>query len=121
MIDCSELAQTKEYLLQQFEICKTLKADDMKLLVDYADSIGECNERGYVDSTSNGVTGVQNGTNKIFSVSEGSYISGSVTVFLSGQPLVKGNGLTETTPNTGVVTLDVAPQSYEIVIIQYTK
>lgn len=52
MIPCSELNQTKAYLLQQFKNCKTLKAEDMQLFVNYVSSIGLCVETdggGFVD------------------------------------------------------------------------
>lgn len=72
-----------------------------------------------VDSTSNGISGTQNGVNAIFTTSS-SYQSGSLIVFVNSTPFVAGNGLTETTPGSGVFTLDTPPQSYEIIIAQYT-
>jgi len=77
--------------------------------------------RQYVDSTSNGLTGTQNGANTAFTVSQSSYVSGGLLVFVSGYPLSAGQGLTETTPASGIFTLDTAPESYDIIIVQYTN
>ena len=72
-----------------------------------------------VDSTSNGLTGVQDGANTLFTVSQGSYTSGSLIVYFSGSPQVVGYGLTETNPAAGTFTLDDPPESYDIIIAQY--
>tara|TARA_R110000822_G_scaffold36734_15_gene103259 strand:- start:5267 stop:6541 length:1275 start_codon:yes stop_codon:yes gene_type:complete len=77
--------------------------------------------RQYVDSTSNGLTGTQNGANTAFTVSQSSYVSGGLLVFVSGYPLSAGQGLTETTPASGIFTLDTAPEAYDIIIVQYTN
>lgn len=75
----------------------------------------------YVDSTGNGITGVQNGANTVFTISQGSYVAGTVIAWLAGQPLAAGNGLTETTPSSGTITLDIAPESFDVLIIQYSS
>tara|TARA_R110000822_G_scaffold227017_2_gene359724 strand:+ start:18477 stop:19010 length:534 start_codon:yes stop_codon:yes gene_type:complete len=77
--------------------------------------------RSYVDSTGNGIVGEQNNINLIYNVSQSSYLSGSLIVFVSGFPLVKGHGLTETIPASGQFRLDIAPESFEIIISTYSK
>lgn len=77
--------------------------------------------RSYVDSTGNGIVGEQNDTNLIFNVSESSYDPESLIVFVSGFPLVKGQGLTETIPGSGQFRLDSAPKAFEIIIAQYSN
>lgn len=75
-----------------------------------------------VDSTGNGLVGTQNASNKVFTVSQSVYTAGSLIVFLNGQALSSGNGLTETNPGTGSFTLGAsvpAPESFNIVIAQY--
>jgi len=41
-IECAEILQTRDYLLQQFQSCKKLKSSDMQLLVDLTYSVGQC-------------------------------------------------------------------------------
>ena len=74
-----------------------------------------------VNSTANGLVGVQNGANKVFTVSNSSYVPNSLLVFVSGYPVSKGQGLAETLPGTGIFTLDAAPESFDIIIVQYSK
>jgi hypothetical protein len=77
--------------------------------------------RNYVNSTGNGLVGEQNDINLIFDVAQASYISESLTVFVSGFPLVKGHGLTELDPSIGRFRLDDAPKSFEIIICNYSN
>ena len=79
------------------------------------------NTRTYVNSTSNGLTGTQNGINTTFTVSQNSYISGSLLAFVSGVPLSVGHGLSELDSSSGTFTITDAPQSYDIIIINYSN
>ena len=63
---------------------------------------------------------LQNGSQTLFSVPQGSYVPGSLLVFLASMPLVNGWGLTETNPAAGTFTLDTPPESYDILIAKYS-
>ena len=91
-------------------------AESVKAYVDAA-----AGSRGYVDSTGNGLVGTQNGSNTAFTTSQSSYVAGSLLVFVSGFPMSAGNGITETTPGSGIFTFDTAPESYDIIIAQYSN
>jgi hypothetical protein len=86
-----------------------------------SNSISSGSYRNYVDSTNNGLVGLQNGSNTVYTVSQQAYLEGSVLAFLSGQPLSNGNGITETNAAAGTITFDIAPLSSDIIIIQYSK
>ena len=77
--------------------------------------------RTWVDSTGNGLVGIQNGVNKVYTTSRTGYTPNSLLVFVSGSPMCAGNGLTEGDPGAGTFTLDVAPESYERIIAQYSN
>lgn len=94
---------------------------DHESRIDAIEGASITDTRTYVNSTSNGLTGTQNGINQAFTVSQGNYLPGSLLVFVSGFPISTGQGLTETTPSSGIFTLDVAPQSYDIIIVQYSN
>lgn len=94
---------------------------DHESRIDNIEGSAVVDTRTYVNGTSSGITGIQNGINVVFTVAEGSYVTGSLLVFVSGFPLCAGQGLTETTPESGIFTLDSAPLSYEIIIAQYSN
>lgn len=68
----------------------------------------------YMDKSGGALVGVVNGTNTVFTVSQGEYRAGSLIVYREGQALTAGIGLTETTPATGVFTLTSAPDNEQL-------
>jgi len=67
------------------------------------------------------LSGLVNGINTVYTVSLGSYVSGSLEVQLNGQLLTQGTAedWVETTPSSGTFTLSVAPESGDILTIKY--
>lgn len=72
-----------------------------------------------VDSHVNGLTGAIDNSNTVFTVSAGSYTPGSLLIFVAGNPMSDGFGVTETNPATGTFTLDTAIQTNDPLIAQY--
>jgi len=78
---------------------------------------------GYIDSSDGSgvygqLSGAVDGTNRIFTVSTGSYISGSLKVYWQGQ-LQPGTMITETDPVGGMFKLGFTPKSGSIVMVEY--
>lgn len=67
------------------------------------------------------LVGARNGTNKLFTVAQGKYATGTLTVYLNGQLQTQGSGKdwTETTPGSGTFTFAVAPESTDEIIAVY--
>lgn len=66
----------------------------------------------FIDDTYNGtLAGAVNGINKLFTVSEGSYTAGKLSVTWNGKTLVKVLEFVETSPATGTFTLTEAPET----------
>jgi hypothetical protein len=67
------------------------------------------------------LSGSINGSNKIFTVSQSVYTSGSLTVWLNGQQLTQGSAedWTETTPASGTFTLTNAPVTGDELYVEY--
>lgn len=67
------------------------------------------------------LAGLINAINTVYTVSLGSYISGSLEVQLNGQLLTQGSteDWAETTPASGTFTLSVAPEVGDILIVKY--
>lgn len=65
--------------------------------------------------------GLVNSSNKVYTVSLGSYISGSLRVYLNGQLQTQGSSedWTETTPASGTFTFATAPTTGDIIIVMY--
>lgn len=65
--------------------------------------------------------GSVDGSNTTFTVSLGSYVSGSLEVQLNGQLLTQGSAedWEETTPASGTFTLSIAPEIGDILIVKY--
>lgn len=80
-----------------------------------------------VDQTGGGTTtygtlsGTVNGSNAIFTVSNGAYVSGTLEVELNGQVQTLGStgDFTETTPGSGTFTLTTAPPTGSVIIASY--
>lgn len=82
----------------------------------------------YIDQTpDNGayglLAGAVNGVNAVFTVSQGSYTTGTLSVYLNGQLLTQGasNDYQETTPGSGTFTFITAPATGSIVTSSYQK
>lgn len=90
-----------------------LKGIDLKLadLIGGGDSI-------FMDWTGNGLIGVQDGSNTVFEVSEGSYLL-DILVFLNGQLLWEDNGVTLTDAPNGIFTMTDAPLPTDEVLVYY--
>lgn len=65
------------------------------------------------------LAGLINGSNALFTVSEGVYLTGKLLVYLNGQLLLNGTDFTETTPASGTFTLATAPVSGDVLTAQY--
>jgi hypothetical protein len=74
-------------------------------------AILKIDQSGGTGDTHGVLAGTINGTNKVFTVSSGAYVSGTLTVYLNGQLQTQGTGQdwTETSPATGTFTLIDAP------------
>lgn len=80
----------------------------------------------YIDQTpDNGtyglLSGSVNGSNTVFTVSQGSYGTGTLQVYLNGVLQEQGSGKdwTETTPASGTFTFATAPQTGDIITVSY--
>ena len=69
------------------------------------------------------LAGTINGSNKVFTVSLGRYVSGSLQLYLNGQLLTQGTSedWTETTPTSGTFTLTDAPILGDVLIAFYKQ
>jgi hypothetical protein len=67
------------------------------------------------------LSGLVNSSNAVYTVSLGSYISGSLRVYLNGQLQTQGSSedWTETTPASGTFTFATAPTTGDIIIAMY--
>lgn len=67
------------------------------------------------------LSGVLNGSNTTFTVSQGSYASSTLEVYLNGQIQVQGTGedWTETTPGSGTFDFAIAPQATDEIGVRY--
>jgi len=80
----------------------------------------------HIDQTpSNGtygtLAGAVNGTNQVYTVSNGSYTTGTLVVYLNGLVQLQGTGndWTETVPGSGTFTFTIAPLTGDIITAQY--
>jgi hypothetical protein len=67
------------------------------------------------------LAGTRNGTNQVFTVSQGAYATGTLKVWRNGQLMTQGTGedFVETTPASGTFTFDVAPASTDEITVEY--
>jgi hypothetical protein len=68
------------------------------------------------------LAGAINGSNAVFTVSSGYYVSGTVMVWLNGVLVCQGTGSnewSETSATAGTVTFGTAPQSGDWILMQY--
>jgi hypothetical protein len=94
---------------------------------DGADGVDGSSAAVFVDQTPDNGTygalaGSVNGSNTVFTVSQGSYVSGSLQVFLNGQLQTQGssNDFQETTPASGTFTFNTAPVTGDIITAIYS-
>lgn len=92
-------------------------AERVNVKIDFGASVAGSSNK--VDATGDGITGTQNGVNTTFTVSQGSYTSGTLIVFLAGQPLTVGNGFTESDAASGEFDLDYPPLAFDLLIAMY--
>lgn len=78
-------------------------------------------QSGGTSDTYGVLAGTINGSNKVFTVSEGEYATGTLKVWLNGQLQTQGSGedFVETTPASGTFTFDVAPESGDEITAEY--
>ena len=78
-------------------------------------------QSGGTSDTYGVLAGTINGSNKVFTVSEGEYATGTLKVWLNGQLQTQGSGedFVETTPASGTFTLGVAPESGDEITAEY--
>jgi hypothetical protein len=67
------------------------------------------------------LSGTVNGSNTVFTVNGGVYVTGTLTVYLNGQLLTQGatNDWQETAPASGTFTVITAPQTGDIITVQF--
>lgn len=80
-------------------------------------------QAGGTSDTYGALTGTRNGSNTVFTVSQGSYATGTLQVWRNGQLLTQGSSedWTETTPGSGTFTFVVAPASTDEITVAYQK
>ena len=124
----SGLAASKQDTLVSGTNIKTINGSSILGSGDLVVSGGGGNTQIYLDqSPDNGtyalLTGSINGSNTLFTVSQGVYISGTLVVARNGQVLTQGssNDWVETTPASGTFTFNTAPNTGDILTAWYNK
>jgi nitrogen fixation protein len=119
---------TKQATLVSATNIKTINGSSILGSGDLAVSGGGGNTQIYLDqSPDNGtyalLSGSINGSNTLFTVSQGVYISGTLVVARNGQVLTQGgsNDWVETTPASGTFTFNTAPNTGDILTAWYNK
>lgn len=80
----------------------------------------------FIDATTGSASvlaGAVNGSNTVYTVSQGSYLTGKLEVYLNGQQQIRGatNDWQETLPASGTFTFSTAPATGKIVSVRYAK
>lgn len=80
-------------------------------------------QSGGTSDTYGVLSGTINGVNTTFTVSEGSYASGTLKVYLNGQLQTQGTSedWDETTPGSGTFDFNTAPASGDQITVEYAK
>ena len=124
----SGLAASKQDTLVSATNIKTINGSSILGSGDLSVSGGGGNTQIYLDqSPDNGtyalLSGSINGSNTLFTVSQGVYISGTLVVARNGQVLTQGasNDWVETTPASGTFTFNTAPNTGDILTAWYNK
>jgi nitrogen fixation protein len=124
----SGLAASKQDTLVSATNIKTINGSSILGSGDLVVSGGGGNTQIYLDqSPDNGtyalLSGTINGSNTLFTVSQGVYISGTLVVARNGQVLTQGssNDWVETTPASGTFTFNTAPNTGDVLTAWYNK
>jgi hypothetical protein len=124
----SGLAASKQDTLVSATNIKTINGSSILGSGDLVVSGGGGNTQIYLDqSPDNGtyalLSGSINGSNTLFTVSQGVYISGTLVVARNGQVLTQGssNDWVETTPASGTFTFNTAPNTGDVLTAWYNK
>ena len=124
----SGLATSKQDTLVSATNIKTINGSSILGSGDLVVSGGGGNTQIYLDqSPDNGtyalLSGTINGSNTLFTVSQGVYISGTLVVARNGQVLTQGgsNDWVETTPASGTFTFNTAPNTGDVITAWYNK
>ena len=124
----SGLAASKQDTLVSATNIKTINGSSILGSGDLVVSGGGGNTQIYLDqSPDNGtyalLSGSINGSNTLFTVSQGVYISGTLVVARNGQVLTQGgsNDWVETTPASGTFTFNTAPNTGDVITAWYNK
>lgn len=64
-------------------------------------------------------TGTINGTNKVFTTVNNTYVANSLEIYLNGLKQLRGTDYTETTPSSGTFTFVTAPLTGDIIRVNY--
>lgn len=80
-------------------------------------------QSGGTSDTYGVLAGTINSSNTLFTVSESSYASGTLKVWLNGQLMTQGTGedFVETTPASGTFTFNTAPATGSLITVEYQK
>lgn len=78
-------------------------------------------QSGGTSDTYGVLSGIINGSNTVFTVSQQSYASGTLKVYRNGQLMTQGSSedYVETTPASGTFTFEVAPESGDEITAEY--
>jgi len=81
----------------------------------------QVDQSGGTGDTFGALSGTLNGTNTTFTVSAGSYTSGTLSVYLNGQLQTQGSAedWIETTPASGIFDFITAPESTDEITVRY--
>ena len=81
----------------------------------------QIDQSGGTSDTYGVLSGLLNGSNKLYTVSAGNYTSGKLMVYLNGQLQIQGSSedWVETTPGSGTFTFAIAPESTDNITVSY--
>lgn len=98
------------------------------LIADYFYNDGTLQGTYLIDTSASGggttyatLSGLVNSSNTQYAVSAGSYVTGTLRVFLNGQLQTQGStrDYVETTPASGIFTFNTAPTTGDIITVEY--
>jgi len=121
--ELEELEDTDSFLVSDHSASGVLKKVGLGTIQGYLPSTvslqTDCS--GGTSDTYGALSGTINGSNTTFTVSLGSYVSGSLQVYLNGQLQTQGTSedWDETTPGSGTFDFNIAPVSGDIITVIY--
>lgn len=92
---------------------------DLNSLVETSEGIIRIDATAGTATTYGELTPAPNGSQVIFSNSAGVYVAGTAQIYLNQQEQIKGTDFTESAPDTGGVTMAIAPDATDILILSY--